>query len=163
MSDAGAPTGTRLTGTREHPVIVSACLAGAPCRYDATARPDPAVAEGRAVPLCAEVLGGLGVPRPPAEVIGDGGQQADGEDVLGGWARVVTVDGQDVTAAFVVGARAVAEHAERVGERSAVLMARSPSCGVGGLYDGTFSGRLVPGDGVLAALLRRRGLSVRSR
>ncbi|MCL3776714.1 DUF523 domain-containing protein [Actinomyces sp. 186855] len=153
-----------------HPVIVSACLAGVPCRYDATARPDPevvaAVAEGRAVPLCAEVLGSLGVPRPPAEVVGpdgEGATGADGADVLDGRARVVTADGQDLTRAFLDGARAVAEHAERVGARSAVLRAGSPSCGAGGIYDGTFSGRLVPGDGVLAALLRRQGLSVRSR
>ncbi|MEH3078068.1 MAG: DUF523 domain-containing protein [Quadrisphaera sp.] len=141
------------------PVVVSACLAGVPCRYDGRALPDPSVVEqvrqGRAVTACAEQLAGLDTPRAAAEIVG-----GDGHDVLAGRARVVTVDGEDVTAAYVRGAELVAEVADRAGAASAVLQARSPSCGCGAVYDGTHSGALVAGDGVVAALLRRRGLQV---
>ena len=92
------------------PFLVSACLAGVPCRYDGGAKPDAAivraVAEGRALPACAEVAGGLPTPRPPAEIRG-----GDGADVLRGTARVVTEQGADVTAEFVDGARRVADEA----------------------------------------------------
>lgn len=141
------------------PFLVSACLAGVPCRYDGGAKPDPAivraVAEGRALPACAEVAGGLPTPRPPAEIRG-----GDGADVLRGTARVVTEQGADVTAEFVVGARRVADEAVARGVRAAVLQPRSPSCGCGRVYDGSFSGGLVDGDGVLAAALRARGIGV---
>lgn len=141
------------------PFLVSACLAGIPCRYDGGAKPDPAivraVAEGRAFPACAEVAGGLPTPRPPAEIRGGGGA-----DVLRGTARVVTEQGADVTAEFVAGARRVADEAVARGARAAVLQPRSPSCGCGRVYDGSFSGRLVDGDGVLAAALRARGIGV---
>lgn len=145
------------------PVVVSACLAGIPCRYDGAAKPDPevmaAVAEGRAVPLCAEVLGGLPTPRPPAEI--DPG--ADGADVLAGRARVLTQSGEDVTRAFVDGAIAVAKRAAQLGASRAILKAHSPSCGAGRLYDGTFSGILREGDGVVAAALERAGLEIEAR
>ncbi|MDU0348843.1 DUF523 domain-containing protein [Actinomyces sp. MRS3W] len=141
------------------PHLVSACLAGFPCRYDGGARPDASVialvAEGAALPLCAEILGGLPIPRPPAEIVG-----GDGEDVLAGRARVMTRDGDDVTVAFIRGAEAVATAASDVGASAAVLQERSPSCGVRSIYDGTHSGRLKQGCGVLAAALRRRGLAV---
>ena len=134
------------------PFLVSACLAGVPCRYDGGAKPDPAivraVAEGRALPACAEVAGGLPTPRPPAEIRG-----GDGADVLRGTARVVTEQGADVTAG-------VADEAVARGVRAAVLQPRSPSCGCGRVYDGSFSGGLVDGDGVLAAALRARGIGV---
>ena len=141
-------------------MIVSACLAGMPCRYDGAARPDAeivrAVAEGRAVVACAEQLGGLPTPRPPAEIVG-----GDGADVLDGVARVLTDTGEDVTAEFVSGAEAVASIARSNGASAAVLQARSPSCGCGEIYDGSHSGTRVSGDGVLAALLKREGITVR--
>jgi uncharacterized protein YbbK (DUF523 family) len=111
------------------------------------------MAEGRAIPFCPEEEGGLGTPRPPAEIVG-----GDGDDVLRGRARVVTVNGRDVTQGFLQGAyRALA--AAR-GAEIAVLKARSPSCGKGRIHDGSFSGSLVAGDGVTAALFQNHGITV---
>lgn len=141
------------------PILVSSCLAGIPCRYDGNARPNDeivaAVREGRAVPACAEQLGGLPTPRPAAEILG-----GDGNDVLAGRAAVITDGGDDVTAEFVAGAEQVTAIALAAGVTEAVLQARSPSCGCGIVYDGTHSGELTRGDGVLAALLKRHGITV---
>jgi uncharacterized protein YbbK (DUF523 family) len=141
------------------PVLVSACLAGRACRYDGSTNLDDwvarLVATGRAVLVCPEADGGLPTPRPPAEIVG-----GDGDDVLDGRARVVARDGRDVTEAYVRGAEAALEAARRAGARNALLKARSPSCGRGKIYDGSFSGTLVAGDGVTVALLRRHGISV---
>ncbi|MFE7190713.1 DUF523 domain-containing protein [Kitasatospora sp. NPDC057541] len=140
-------------------VLVSACLAGVPCRYDGRAKTARAaaelVAEGRGVVVCPEGAGGLPTPRPAAEIVG-----GDGADVLDGRARVVDATGADCTEEFVAGARAALAAAEASGARRALLMARSPSCGCGQVYDGTFGGTLRPGDGVTAALLRRAGIEV---
>lgn len=144
------------------PVLVSACLAGVPCRYDGAALPDDGVlalvAAGRAVPVCAEVTAGLPTPRAAAELVG-----GDGHDVLDGRARVLTAQGEDCTEAFLRGAELVTADAVARGVTQAVLQARSPSCGAGVVHDGTFAGRLVDGDGVLAAALRRAGVGVTSR
>lgn len=139
--------------------LVSSCLAGLPCRYDGRAKPDPeivrAVREGRAIPACAEELGGLPTPRPAAEIVG-----GDGHDVLSGRARVLGKDGEDFTEEFMAGAHRVADIATEHGISQVTLQARSPSCGAAQIYDGTHSGNLVAGDGVLAALLRSRGLKI---
>ena len=143
----------------EGPILISACLAGRACRFDGTgALDDPVsrlVAEGRAVLVCPEVDGGLGTPRPPAEIVG-----GDGTDVIEGRARVVTEEGLDVTEAYLAGARRALATARRTGASTAILKARSPSCGAGAVYDGTFSCTLTTGDGVTAALLRSEGLTV---
>ena len=132
-------------------IIVSACLAGIPCRYDGGRKTDPAILElvrsGQAIPLCPEQLGGLTTPRVPAEI-------RDG--------RVFTRDGRDVTEEFHRGAAIVLDMALEYGCGEAILKARSPSCGKGEIYDGTFSGRLVPGDGVTAAILSENGIAVRT-
>jgi uncharacterized protein YbbK (DUF523 family) len=147
--------------TADAPVLVSACLAGRACRFDGTASPDDAVsrlvAEGRAVLVCPEADGGLGTPRPPAEIVG-----GTGPDVLAGRARVVTQSGADVTGAYVEGARIALAAARRAGATTAILKARSPSCGTGQVYDGTFSRTLADGDGVTAALLQAEGIRVLS-
>ena len=141
------------------PIVVSACLAGRRCRFDGTGAFEDEVArlvaEGRAVLVCPEVDGGLGTPRPAAEIEG-----GDGSDVLAGHARVVTRDGTDVTDAYVKGAHSALAAAQRTGARAAILKARSPSCGRGQIYDGTFSSTLEIGDGVTAALLRSEGIEV---
>lgn len=141
------------------PVLVSACLAGRQCRYDGSGALAGAVAslmnEGRAVLVCPEVDGGFGTPRSPAEIVG-----GDGRDVLAGRARVVTRDGMDVTEAYLKGARRALDAARRSGATTAILKARSPSCGIGRVYDGSFSGNLQAGDGVTAALLEAEGITV---
>ncbi|AIN60813.1 DUF523 domain-containing protein [Pseudomonas soli] len=141
-------------------VLVSACLLGQPVRYDGRASGHPDVlqrwqAEGRVVPLCPEVAGGLPTPRPPAEI--PGGQ---GGAVLDGQAQVLTVTGDDVSDAFLAGARLALELVRRHGIRVAVLKSGSPSCGNLQIYDGSFSGVKVAGEGVTTALLRREGVQV---
>lgn len=129
--------------------LISACLLGCACRYDGAARPCPPALElarrSLAVPVCPEQLGGLPTPRTPAERQGD---------------RVVTQDGRDVTAQYRRGAEEALRLATLYGCTAAVLKERSPSCGCGTIYDGTFTGTLTPGDGVTAALLRRHHIPV---
>ncbi|MDW6062890.1 DUF523 domain-containing protein [Streptomyces sp. FXJ1.4098] len=141
-------------------VLVSACLRGVPCRFDGRHKASPELEEavaGRAVvSFCPEVAGGLATPRRPAELVG-----GDGHGVLDGSARVVEDTGLDVTEAFVAGARRALAAAQRGGCTEALLMPRSPSCGRGVVYDGSFAEELVPGDGVTAALLERNGIAVR--
>jgi uncharacterized protein YbbK (DUF523 family) len=142
-------------------ILVSACLVGIPCRYDGGRCPHDQLqalaAQGDVFPLCPEVVGGLPTPRPPAEI-----QGGDGGDVLEGQARVVNVEGKDVTAEFLAGAQKALYVARQWGIKEAVLKARSPSCGAGQIHDGSFSGRLVEGDGVTAALLKREGILVKN-
>jgi uncharacterized protein YbbK (DUF523 family)/GNAT superfamily N-acetyltransferase len=139
--------------------IVSACLVGVACRYNAVCRTDPALAirfaKGELFPVCPELAGGLGLPRSPAELEG-----GDGTLVLSGKASVVDREGLKVTDAFVAGARATLALARAVGASEAFLAANSPSCGSRFVYDGSFSGRLVPGDGVTAALLEQNGIRI---
>jgi uncharacterized protein YbbK (DUF523 family) len=141
--------------------LVSACLLGICTRYDGGYCPVPRLIElaarGLAVPICPEMAGGLPVPRPPAEIVG-----GDGQAVLDGQARVLTIEGEDVTEAFLSGARQALETAKRLGIRQAVLKDESPSCGCRRIYDGTFSGHKVSGQGVTAALLQRNGITVLS-
>ena len=132
-------------------ILVSACLLGAPCRYDGTGKLEPALerlhAQGHTlVPVCPEVLGRLPTPRPPAE------RQPDG--------RVVTREGVDVTAEYRSGAERALELAQTHGCTLAVLKERSPSCGRGQIYDGSFSRTLVSGSGVTAQLLEEQGIAV---
>ena len=130
-------------------LLVSACLLGLPCRYDGASKPAPQVlelmAEHRLIPVCPEQLGELPTPRPPAECRG---------------CRVINRAGRDVTAEYVRGAESALELARLYGCRGAILKERSPSCGCGYIYDGSFSGTLVPGDGVTARLLKAHGIPV---
>lgn len=139
------------------PLLVSACLAGLRTRLDGSARSFPAVTSLASrfslIPVCPEQLGGLATPRAGAEICGGAGEQ-----VLSGSARVMTADGHDVTDAFLRGAAEVLAVARLTGAGTAVLKARSPSCGVGATYDGTFSHTLQPGSGVAAALLESSGI-----
>ena len=141
------------------PVLVSACLAGRECTYQGTDRANPEVlrlvAEGRAVLVCPEEEAGLGTPRPEAEISG-----GTGADVLDRATGVRTIDGVDVTDEYLEGARIAVERAARTGCTVAVLKARSPACGCGAIYDGSFDGTLRDGDGVAAAALRRAGIDV---
>ncbi len=144
---------------RRPPLLVSACLLGLCTRLDGRARSFPAVSSLASrfllIPVCPEQLGGLPTPRPAAELHGGAGDQ-----VLDGKASVMTADGRDVTQAFLRGAAEVLAVARLIDADTAVLKARSPSCGVGITYDGTFSHTLQPGSGVTAALLGRSGITL---
>ncbi len=130
-------------------LLVSACLLGENCKYSGGNNYSPAVAalgeRYELIPVCPEVLGGLPTPRPPAERTGE---------------RVMGRDGTDVTAAFRLGAERALETALAQGITRAVLKERSPSCGSGQIYDGAFTGRVIPGQGVTAELLSARGVAV---
>ena len=132
-------------------ILVSHCFLGEPCRYDGQSRLDRQIIElhrarHNLIPVCPEVLGGLDVPRPPAEIQPDG--------------RVLTRDGQDVTAAYRAGAERALEIARENGCTVAILKARSPSCGSGEIYNGAFTHTLTPGWGIAARLLADAGIEV---
>lgn len=128
-------------------LLVSACLLGEPCRWDGGDNRCEAVIALKEqydlLPFCPEQAGGLPTPRPPCERRGD---------------RVIDREGADRTAAFVKGAQAALEAAKAAGAVGAVLKERSPSCGVGPIYDGSFTRTLVEGTGVTAEALKAAGL-----
>ena len=130
-------------------LLVSACLLGVMCRYDGQSRPDEKVLallkNHVLVPVCPEQLGGLSTPRCPCEIQGD---------------RVMSRDGDDRTAEYEKGAQEALRLCRLFSCEAAVLKAKSPSCGLGCVYDGTFSGTLRPGDGVTAGLLKNSGVPV---
>lgn len=143
-----------------HKVLVSRCLLGQRVRYDGGVQAAEALlaawqSEGRVVPVCPEVEGGLPTPRPRAEI-----PTGQGAAVLDGRLPVRTHEGDDVTAPYLEGARIALRLAAEHGIRIAVLKARSPSCGNTETYDGTFTATRVPGEGVTAAALRRAGIRV---
>ncbi|MCW4017561.1 MAG: DUF523 domain-containing protein [Candidatus Bathyarchaeota archaeon] len=141
--------------------LVSACLLGVNCNFEGKNFLKTELlkefANGNLFPVCPEVLGGLPVPRVPSEI-----QHGTGSDVLDGKAKMVNMEGVDVTAAFVRGAEAALQIAQSVGATEALLTEKSPSCGCGKIYDGTFSDKLIDGDGVTAALLKRNRIKVTS-
>ena len=131
------------------PILISACLLGAACRYDGGSNPvlsvEALMGRCQLVPVCPEQLGGLPTPRPPAERRGD---------------RVMTRDGGDVTAQYRRGAEEALRLCRLLGCEAALLKERSPSCGSGMVYDGTYTGVLTAGEGVTAELLRAQGIPV---
>jgi uncharacterized protein YbbK (DUF523 family) len=130
-------------------ILVSACLLGVCCRYDGESKPCAEVIALRdrfiLIPICPEEDGGLPTPRTPSERVGD---------------KVLMRDGRDVTKNYHDGARHALGRAEAFGCTAAILKARSPSCGKGRIYDGTFSGNLTDRDGVCAELLMKNGIKV---
>ena len=130
-------------------LLISACLLGENCKYSGGNNYAPAVEALRErydlIPVCPEQLGGLPTPRVPSERLGG---------------KVLNREGADVTDAFLLGAEKTLEIAQAQGIKRAVLQERSPSCGCGTIYDGTFSGALIPGDGVTAELLQKHGIEV---
>lgn len=133
-------------------ILISRCLLGVPCRYDGKSVPVPDLEEAltRAghtlIPICPEVDGGLHTPRPPAELQSDG--------------RVVNQEGKEVTAQYQAGAELAARLAQEHGCTVAVLKAKSPSCGGRQVYDGSFSKRLIPGQGCAARRLAEMGVKL---
>lgn len=130
-------------------ILISACLLGESCRYDGKSKCDENINAQKNnyefLPVCPECLGGLGIPRDPSEIIGN---------------RVVSENGKDVTENYATGARKTLEIAVENDIKIAILKERSPSCGYGKIYDGTFTGKLTDGNGITAQLLSDNGIVV---
>ena len=136
-------------------ILISACLLGENCKYNGGNNAD-AVCAGELAKLgqiyelivvCPEYMGGLTTPREPAEICPNG--------------RVLTkFSGRDVTAEFLLGAQICADIARENDCKIAILKERSPSCGSGEIYDGSFTGRLIGGDGLTAAAIKNIGVRI---
>ena len=134
-------------------VLVSACLLGMACRYDGKSKPNETVLrllennsdEIRLIPICPEQLGGLPTPRVPSEKAGE---------------KVINHVGIDVTVQYQKGAKEALKLAKLYHCESAILKERSPSCGRGEIYDGSFTKTLISGDGTTAELLKQNGIRV---
>ena len=130
-------------------LLISSCLLGNNCKYNGGNNYTPLAEELKRrfdlVPVCPESFGGLTAPREPSERVGD---------------QVLSRSGTDVTAAFQRGAEKTLVIAKEQGAHRAVLKERSPSCGCGAIYDGTFAGTVVPGNGVAAELLLAHGVTI---
>ena len=129
--------------------ICSACLLGVECRYDGKGKINDRVIELAKkeilIPVCPEQLGGLPTPREPAEQKGE---------------KVFTKSGKDVTKNFKRGAEQVLELVKLFNIEKVILKQKSPSCGCGQIYDGTFSGNIIKGDGVTVKLLKENKIKV---
>lgn len=129
--------------------LVSACLAGVECRYDCKAQERldivNLVSQGKALPVCPEQLGGLSTPRDPAEIQSNG--------------SVLTNKNRDVTNEYQNGAQQAYKLAQSFGATEALLKSKSPMCGVGEIYDGSFKGIITEGDGILTSLLKKKGVT----
>lgn len=140
-------------------ILVSACLCGINCKYNGLNNYNVNIArlmrERLIVPFCPEQLGGLPTPRLPSEING-----GTGEEVLDGKVKVVNQKGEDVTEHFIKGAQQSLKLANMYGIRTAILKSKSPSCGYGKIYDGSFSRIIVKGNGVTASLFERNGIKI---
>lgn len=130
-------------------LLVSGCLLGMNCRYsgDSCYRPDIVALreEHQLIPVCPEILGGLPTPRYPAEIQGN---------------RVINSKGEDVTVFFKKGAEEVVRLAEILKAEGAILKANSPSCGCGCIYDGSFTGTKIVGNGIASQMLLDKGIAI---
>jgi uncharacterized protein YbbK (DUF523 family) len=130
-------------------ILVSACLLGINCKYDGTSNKNEKILKLARdfilIPVCPEILGGLPTPREPAERKGK---------------KVITNSGKDVTKYFEKGAKEVLKIAKILKIKKAILKQKSPSCGCGKIYDGTFSGKLIKGDGITTKVLKKSGIKV---
>jgi uncharacterized protein YbbK (DUF523 family) len=140
--------------------MISACLLGIRCAWSGDERYKNEQAlkllqTDILLPVCPEQLGGLPTPRPPQEI-----QDGTGDDVLDGKARVFNSAGTDVTDAFIRGAQEVLKIARQFNISAFIGKSGSPACGCGQIYDGSFSGRVIKGNGVTAALLRKNGVKL---
>lgn len=129
--------------------LCSACLLGVKCKYDNTDSLNKKVValskKKVLVPVCPEQLGGLPTPREPSEIRND---------------KVFTKSGEDVTKEFVKGAEETLMLAKKLGVKEVIFKQKSPSCGCGRIYDGTFSNKLIKGNGITTALLKKNGIKV---
>lgn len=130
-------------------ILVSACLLGVNCKYSGGNNYSEEVMEFlrdyEIIPICPEIMGGLPTPRPASEING---------------IKVINVNDEDVTENFKRGAEETLKLAKLLGVKKALLKRKSPSCGSGEIYDGTFSGTLKVGDGITAQLLKENDIEV---
>ena len=142
-------------------ILISACLAGDLVRYDGKRVPLTNILlskwnqKGMLINVCPEVSGGLKIPRLEAQIV-----NGTGQDVLEGKAKVVDIEGHDVTLFFIRGAQYALRQVEKHKIEIAILKEKSPSCGVHHIYDGNFDSTLIPGVGVTTAILKQRGINV---
>lgn len=133
-------------------IVISACLAGIRCRYDGGSIPQPDLIElcqkGEAIAVCPEEAGGLSTPREPSEKKGD---------------QFLTLSGKDVTQNYIQGAKSSWEQVKDLPIEKAILKSKSPMCGVCQIYDGTFQGQLIEGQGEFAKLLKEKGIPLEER
>ncbi len=138
-----------MSDKKEYKLVISACLCGVNCRYDGKSKPNEEILEiynrGEAILVCPEALGGLTVPRTPCEIQNG---------------KVISKDGEDRTEAYMKGSEKVLEICRKYNIKKAILKQNSPSCGSSHIYDGTFTGKLIPGEGVTTKLLRENGIEV---
>jgi uncharacterized protein YbbK (DUF523 family) len=134
---------------KKEKILISACFLGINCKYDGTSNKNEKILKLAKdfilIPVCPEILGGLPIPREPVEQKGK---------------RVITKSGKDVTKYFEKGAKEVLKIAKILKIKKAILKQRSPSCGSGQIYDGTFSGKIIKGDGVTTKLLKKNKIKV---
>lgn len=130
-------------------ILVSACLLGVNCKYNGSNNENEKVLnylnDKEIIPVCPEIMGGLATPRNPSERLGD---------------KVVTNDNLDVTENFKKGALETLKLAQKFNCHQAILKSKSPSCGCGKIYDGTFNNTLIPGDGITTELLKKHNISI---
>ncbi len=129
--------------------LCSACLLGINCVWDGRNKVNPKVVEllkkEQLIPVCPEQLGSLSTPRIPSEQKGD---------------KVFNKEGKDVTSNFIRGAEETLKIVKLFGIKEAIFKQKSPSCGCGKIYDGSFSGSLIEGDGITTSLLKKNGIKV---
>jgi len=134
---------------RKEKILISACLLGINCKYDGTSNKNEKILKLAKdfilIPVCPEILGGLPIPREPAEQKGK---------------RVITKSGEDATKYFERGAKEVLKICKILKIKKAILKQKSPSCGCGKIYDGTFSGKLIKGEGATTKLLKKNKIKV---
>lgn len=130
-------------------ILISACLLGVNCKYDGTNNDNEKVNEyikdKELIIICPEIMGGLTTPREPSEILNE---------------KVISKSGKDVTQNFKRGANETLMLAKKFNVKKALLKAKSPSCGCGLIYDGTFNGKLIKGDGITTELLKKHGIEV---
>jgi len=130
-------------------ILVSACLAGINCKYNGKNNENEKIIElikeKDVILICPEQLGGLKTPRTPAEIKNN---------------KVINKEGIDVTEEYQTGAQEVLKIAQKFNIKTAILKSKSPSCGKGKIYDGTFSNKLIEGNGITAELLKKHGIKV---
>ena len=130
-------------------ILISACLLGVNCKYDGTNNDNDKVNEyikdKELIIICPEIMGGLTTPREPSEILNE---------------KVISKSGKDVTQNFKRGANETLMLAKKFNVKKALLKSKSPSCGCGLIYDGTFNGKLIKGDGITTELLKKHGIEV---